>query len=349
MQDDARSVLAQVIDTHGQDLVDDPRRLRSILADSMPAGRREAQRLVVAAEEGIPRQILNAGADPTGALRHQMARRLQDERDMTPEAADWTVDSWAGALGVDLGGPSDGFAGEPTIPAPPPTDDDVPPPRDRRGLWVALAALAGLALAILVFAVIRPFGPAGGSATATATATPTASAEASVSEEPSATPRATPEDTPDPTPTPTLGPEELLLARISSEIRDTCRDANWSIGEPIAQVNCDTVGMDNIAYLLYESTDEMRRVYDDWKQGEDQGNCERENLPAERGWSLVGQTRRELGRYSCFRSDSGTAYILWSTSYADIIALGYRDDGDFAALWDAWARAEVRPRRGVGS
>jgi hypothetical protein len=347
VQDDARSVLAQVINTHGQDLVDDPRRLRSILADSLPGSRREAQRLVAAVEEGIPRQILNAGADPTGALRHQMARRLQEERDMTPEAADWTVDSWASALDVDLGGPSSGFPGEPTIPVPTSDDDDVPPPRDRRGLWLALAALAGLAVAIALFVVLDPFQPTGETGTASATAT--ASMIPSASDEPSDEPSPTREVTPEPTPTPTPNPQERLLARISSEIRDTCSDADWSIGEPIAQVNCDTVGMDNIAYLLYASTDEMRRVYDEWKRGEEEGDCAGEILPAERGWSLVGQTRRELGRYSCFRSDSGTAYILWSTYYADIIALGYRDDGDFEALWKGWARAEVRPRRGVGS
>lgn len=202
-------------------------------------------------------------------------------------------------------------------------------------------------MVIALLVIVQPFGPIGGVTPASATPTPTLPASATA--EASATPEVTPEITPDPTPTPTPNPEERLLARISSEIRDTCREADWSIGEPIAQVNCDTVGMDNIAYLLYASNDEMRDVYDEWKEGDDEGNCERANLPAERGWSLVGQTRRELGRYSCFRGDSGTAYILWSTDYADIIALGYRDDGDFAELWSGWARAEVRPRRGVGS
>jgi hypothetical protein len=291
---------------------------------------------------------LNAGADPTGALRLQLAKRLQSERDMTPEAADWTVDSWASALGVDLGGPAGGFPGEPTRTVPTHPEDDLPPPPPRRGLWIALAALAGLAVAAVLFVVLNPFGRTGETGSATATAT--ASATLAPTAEPTDTPDpSTPTPTPSPTPTP--NPEDRLLARINTAIRDSCTTADWeSVGDPIAQVNCDTVGMDNIAYLLFGSTDEMKDEYQRWVfADEDEGDCPGGNVPAEHGWSLVGYKNRELGRYSCWRDDDGTAWMFWTTNYADILAFGYRDDGEFDELWNGWARHVVRPLRGSGS
>jgi hypothetical protein len=72
-------------------------------------------------------------------------------------------------------------------------------------------------------------------------------------------------------------------------------------------------------------------------------------VPAEDGWAVVGYTANELGRYSCFLDDDGTAWIMWTTNYARILALGYREDGDFGELWNGWARREVRPLRGTGS
>lgn len=269
---------------------------------------------------------------------------------MTPEAADWTVDSWADALGVDLGGPAAAFLGEATRTVPTDAEEDLPPPPARRGLWIALAALAGIAAAIVLFVVLNPFGGGDGTGLITPTATPSPSAD-EASPQPSDDAETPDPSTPTPStsPTATPDPEERLIGRINSQIRDSCTTASWEIGQPIAQVNCETVGMDLVAYLLFDTERGMRNAYQEWVfTDEDEGNCQRGNVPAEHGWSLVGYTRRELGRYSCFRSE-GTAWIMWTTYYADILALGYRDDGDFGELWDGWARSEVRPLRGVGS
>ncbi|HET7602452.1 MAG TPA: hypothetical protein VFK36_05500 [Gemmatimonadales bacterium] len=342
MQDDARSVLAQLIHTHGQDLVDDHRRLRSMLADSLPGSRREAQRLVAAAEEGIPRQILNAGSDPTGAVRLQLAKRLQEERDMTPEAADWTVDSWAAALNVDLGGPiGGGLGGEVTRTIPAGGDDDSPPPPQRRGLYIALAVVAGLIVAGVFVVIANPFR-GGGVGQSSSSPSPTAVVTAEPSDEP------TPEPSdPPPTATPTPGPEDLLLRRVNSAIRDTCFTSTWTdVGDPIAQVMCEIDGMDSISYLLYESIDDMRAAYDEWVfiDEKDVGDCAEGETPAEHGWAVTGYTGRELGRYFCFKGD--TAWMVWTTDYARIMSIGYRDDGSVKQLYRAWTAFEVRPVRG---
>ena len=341
MQDEARIVLAQLIQTHGQDLIDDHRRLRSMLADSLPGARREAQRLVAAAEEGIPRQILTAGNDPTGAHRLQLARRLQDERDMTPEAADWTIDSWSGALGVDLGARTaartGSFGEDPTLTISSGASDDMPPPASRRWVFIGLAA-AVVTVVVLGFVFLRPFGGTGTGPSPSPTATSTASQEPS-----SPTPSPTPAE-PTPTPEPTT-PLEGMLARLDSDMRRTCVESgNTDIGNVQAQVECEADGMDRLFYMQYETLEEMDDQYDRHvpvTTGE--GRCPND-IPSERPWSFTSSQAVERGRFACFLDDQ-TAWIVWTTNYATILAWGNREDGDMSGLYQAWTEPGVTPGR----
>jgi hypothetical protein len=346
--DEAQVVLAQLLETHGRELIHDPKRLRAMLADVMP-GAPEAKRLVAAAEEGIPAQLLTAGIDPTGATRLQLTRRLEDDRDMTPEAAGWTVDAWAAALGVDLGGPvasgvgaaGGGMGDEVTRTVPSGPGDDLPPPPSRGWVWVAAAA-AALVLAGIAFVVIaKPFGPeVGGNGEPTPTASPTAPAPASATEsaagsgsaEPSTEPSTEP---PTPTPTPEANPMDVLLSWVPAHVRDSCTPSNYTdYGSPIAQVDCEVSGMDHLSYLLYPDSEAMRVEYRLFVRGErNAGDCESGDLPSERDWYYDGVLR---GRYACFWSN-GNPWVVWTANYADILAFAKRDDNDLGELYRVWA------------
>ena len=357
MQDEARSVLSQLIESYGTDLVDDHRRLRSMLADKLPSARREAQRLVLAAEEGIPRRILTAGGDASGALRMQLARSLQDERDMTPEAADWAVDSWAAALGVDLGGPLPITSSDKTRTVSRMTDDDQPPLRTPVPIsW--LVGGGGVAVAAILLLVLGPlsgFIGAGNSSSPTPSAeltgelTPPPSASTGP-ESPEPTPTATASPRPTPTPAPTPVPLQAQLEEwIPDAVVATCFKLDLSRKEwgPYRYaMSCDTPKASFVFYLLYRDRADLQTGYEraaastlDGRR--DFGNCP-SDIPSEAGWVFTGEDRVR-GRLAC-DAVASYAWLYWTMPYANVLGYMQRPDDNIVRLVSAWRDlGTVRP------
>src|SRR5918998_3222507 len=101
MNDAPRQTLRELIARHGPGLCSDARRCEGLLRDLCGEHRREINILVSALKERVPLDLLAAqSAMPRGLLAARLAKRLEDQLALTPEAARWAVDSWALALGV---------------------------------------------------------------------------------------------------------------------------------------------------------------------------------------------------------------------------------------------------------
>jgi hypothetical protein len=311
---------------------------------------------VAAAEEGIPDQLLVIGSDDTGAARLQLIRRLEEQRDMTPQAAAWTVDAWAAAMEVPLRQSEPIVTVPPTAPGPGPdggrgsggmetipqdrSRDNLPPP-PQRPWWVAALAgaiLLGVAVVALIF-LLRPADGGTGDASITPTASP--SAEASfASEAPSEEPSAAPSSE-EPTPTPSAdgltAQERELLSWIPGEVQDSCEPTSHTdYGNPRAQLECHVPGLVSTAYLMYRTDRQMRQQYDRIVQTpKNTGRCSEGRLPSETTWTSASDDVIR-GRISCFR-DSGDLWVVWTAEYANLLMWGYRTDGNHEKLFEAWA------------
>ncbi|MCL5283938.1 MAG: PQQ-binding-like beta-propeller repeat protein, partial [Armatimonadetes bacterium] len=89
-------------DGEGNSLWRDARRLRALLSDLCPNdNRREINLLIAAVEENIPTDLTNSSqSSPKDMLLDRLAKRLEEDRGVTSEAARWAVGTWALALGV---------------------------------------------------------------------------------------------------------------------------------------------------------------------------------------------------------------------------------------------------------
>ncbi|MCC9075132.1 SH3 domain-containing protein [Litorilinea aerophila] len=100
MHEQPRRILRQLIQRHGMALAHDPRRTQALLNDYCGHYRREIFVLVQAQRERIPQELLAAPRWlPTETLHARLARRLEENLALAPEAAAWAVESWAMALG----------------------------------------------------------------------------------------------------------------------------------------------------------------------------------------------------------------------------------------------------------
>jgi hypothetical protein len=326
-------VLAGLLYTHGPGLISDTSRLRVLLTEAMK-GAPEASQLIAAAEEGIPTQILVSGRDRSGRERRRLIRRLVQARGMSASDAASTVDAWASALRVDLGGTrafaSMGFD-EPPVPdvhVGDHGDGDAP----SRWLWLRILGVVvsgGVLAAAIAFAVfVSPYGLEAlfGRAGRASTWTPPAHASASAAA--SGGPAS-------PSASASLTPLQTLLAWIPARVRESCSSSNYGdYGRPEAQVRCDLRGMAQLSYLRYETGAAMRAEYGRFVERiRDEGNCSAGNLPSEGSWS---RPRAGHGRYTCFWS-GGRPWIVWTADQANILAFAARDDGKVRALWDVWA------------
>lgn len=96
-----RQVLRRLLRQYGRSLYSDPRRVEALLQDLCGQHPREIFVLVHAQEQHIPHDLLAAGPLSGDAAHWQrLSRRLQDRLALTPEAADWAVESWALALNI---------------------------------------------------------------------------------------------------------------------------------------------------------------------------------------------------------------------------------------------------------
>jgi hypothetical protein len=96
-----RQTLRRILTKHGKNICADARRCEALLNDLCGAYRREINVLVNAVEERVPLDLLaGAGSMPTGLLLTRLEKRLEDDTGLTAEAARWSVESWALALGI---------------------------------------------------------------------------------------------------------------------------------------------------------------------------------------------------------------------------------------------------------
>jgi hypothetical protein len=101
MNNIAREKLLQITNRFGISLCDDPRRCEGLLRDLCGDYKREINLLISAMKEQVPANLLSSkGSIPWELLLNRLTRRLQDNLGLTEEAASWTVESWALALGV---------------------------------------------------------------------------------------------------------------------------------------------------------------------------------------------------------------------------------------------------------
>lgn len=101
MNNAPRIALRKIIAKYGNDLASDKRRCEGLLKDLSGEFRREINVLTNALEERVPLDLLAANkSTPRELLLTRLAKRLEDNLGLTPEAANWAVDSWALALGI---------------------------------------------------------------------------------------------------------------------------------------------------------------------------------------------------------------------------------------------------------
>jgi hypothetical protein len=105
MNEAAREKLREIIEKNGDAILHEPDRCEALLKDHCPAFRREISALVGAMAERVPLEIKSSWqtAMTPEAMRTRLVQRLEENRGLAPDVADWAVDSWSYALGVSLG------------------------------------------------------------------------------------------------------------------------------------------------------------------------------------------------------------------------------------------------------
>ena len=104
-----REKLKELVDKNGESLLQDPDRCEGLLKDHCGSHRREISALVGALEERVPLELKSSWqtAMTPEAMRARLVQRLEENRGLAPDVANWAVDAWSYALGVGLGRKSD--------------------------------------------------------------------------------------------------------------------------------------------------------------------------------------------------------------------------------------------------
>src|SRR6201996_3665927 len=100
-----REKLKELIEKNGDNLYQDRDRCEGLLKDYCGGHRREISAIVGALEERIPLELKSSWqtAMTPEAMRARLVQRLEDNRGLAPEIANYAVDTWSYALGVGLG------------------------------------------------------------------------------------------------------------------------------------------------------------------------------------------------------------------------------------------------------
>ena len=112
-----REKLKELIEKNGDGLFQDRDRCEGLLKDYCGGYRREISALVGALEERIPVELKSSWqtAMTPEAMRARLVQRLEDNRGLAPEIANYAVDTWSYALGVGLGRSSDRVQDVPAV------------------------------------------------------------------------------------------------------------------------------------------------------------------------------------------------------------------------------------------
>lgn len=102
MEEIVRQQLISIVNQYGSGIVDEPKKVEGLLRDLCGEHKREINTLMLAAREGVARELRagqNSGV-PAEVVAARLRQRLMDGWSMTEEAASWAVESWAAALGI---------------------------------------------------------------------------------------------------------------------------------------------------------------------------------------------------------------------------------------------------------
>jgi hypothetical protein len=104
-----REKLKELMEKNGDGLFQDRDRCEGLLKDYCGGYRREISAIVGALEERIPVELKSSWqtAMTPEAMRARLVQRLEDNRGLAPEIANYAVETWSYALGVGLGRSSD--------------------------------------------------------------------------------------------------------------------------------------------------------------------------------------------------------------------------------------------------
>src|SRR5260370_31618131 len=93
------------MENNGDSLLQHRGRSEGLLNDYCGGHRRAISRLVGALEERVPLELKSSWqtAMTPEAMRARLVQRLEDNRGLAPEIANYAVDTWSFALGVGLG------------------------------------------------------------------------------------------------------------------------------------------------------------------------------------------------------------------------------------------------------
>jgi hypothetical protein len=98
-----RTQLGELVQENGAEILQDPRRVRAMLGDTIATARREINLISLALTEGVPERLQAVGPDPV-RLRAETAaliRQLERNHALHHDAAAWAVRSCAWSLGLD--------------------------------------------------------------------------------------------------------------------------------------------------------------------------------------------------------------------------------------------------------
>lgn len=162
-----REKLKELLEKNGDGLLQDRDRCEGLLKDYCGGHRREISALVGALEERVPLELRSAwqSAMTPEAMRARLVQRLEDNRGLAPEIANYAVDAWSNALGVSLGRSSDRVGDVPVVAMA--AEAPVPSTGAEGGLSNQSKAILGsvglLAVAAMAFALLhhpQPITPA---------------------------------------------------------------------------------------------------------------------------------------------------------------------------------------------
>ncbi len=101
MNDAPRRKLREIIERHGREIIENPRRVEGLLRDYCGEFRREISVLTMAFEEHAVIDLIDAPKSlPRTVLLSRLAQRLCDNLALSETAARWSIESWAWALGI---------------------------------------------------------------------------------------------------------------------------------------------------------------------------------------------------------------------------------------------------------
>lgn len=104
MDDVPQEILCSLLREQGIAVINDPTRLQNLLVDYCSGQfKKERKCLIDALSADVPGTLLNKKSRlDYSTISQQLSRKLINDLGITPELAQWTVDSWALALGVIL-------------------------------------------------------------------------------------------------------------------------------------------------------------------------------------------------------------------------------------------------------